>query len=162
MSIKVGINGFGRIGRNVLRAADELNPETDVVAVNDIGDASTFAHLLKHDTTFGTFEPSVQVQDGEISVGGYAVKFLSSPEIGDLPWRDLGVDLVIESTGRYTDAATARAHIERGGARKVIISAPARNQDATLVMGINHERTNLTATTWSPWAAAPPTASLRW
>ncbi len=139
MSIKVGINGFGRIGRNVLRAAHELNPEVEIVAVNDIGEAGTFAHLLKHDTTFGTFKPSVHVQDGEIVVDGRGIRFLSAADPGELPWHDLGVDIVIESTGHYTDAEKARVHIDRGGAKKVIISAPGRKQDATLVMGINQQ-----------------------
>src|ERR1700736_3857543 len=139
MCIKVGINGFGRIGRNVLRAAHELNPEIEIVAVNDLGEPSTFAHLLKHDTTFGTFKPSVQAQDGEITVDGRGIRFLSTPNATELPWRDLGVDIVVESTGHYTDANKARAHIDAGGAKKVIISAPARNQDATVVMGINHQ-----------------------
>ncbi len=138
MSIKIGINGFGRIGRSVLRAASELDSDVDVVAVNDIGDARTFAHLLKHATALGTFGPPVQVQDGEIRVNGHGIKFLSIPDAGDQPWGDLGAEIVVESTGRYTDAEKARAHIERGGASRVIISAPARHQDATLIMGINH------------------------
>jgi glyceraldehyde 3-phosphate dehydrogenase len=139
MSIKIGINGFGRIGRNLLRAVTELGADVEVVVVNDLGDAVTFAHLLKHDTALGTFGPTVSARDGEIVVGGRGIRFLSIPEAGAQPWAELGVELVVESTGRYTDAAKARAHIDRGGARKVVISAPARNQDATLIMGINHE-----------------------
>src|SRR3984893_1594003 len=139
MSIKVGINGFGRIGRNIFRAAHELNPEVEVVAVNDIGDAKTFAPLLKHDTALGTFRPSVSADTDEFRVDGRAVKFLSRRDPGDLPWRDLGVDIVVESTGLFTDADKARVHIDRGGARKVIISAPATNQDYTVVMGVNHQ-----------------------
>jgi glyceraldehyde 3-phosphate dehydrogenase len=138
MSIKVGINGFGRIGRNIFRAAHELNPEVEVVAVNDIGDAKTFAHLLKHDTALGTFGPAVSADGDEIRVDGRVVKFLSQRDPGDLPWRDLGVDIVVESTGLFTDAGKARVHVDRGGARKVIISAPATNQDYTVVMGVNH------------------------
>jgi glyceraldehyde 3-phosphate dehydrogenase len=138
MSIKIGINGFGRIGRNILRAATELDSDIEVVAVNDIGDAGTFAHLLKHDTALGTFGPPVEVRDGTIVVGGRGIKFLSLAEAGAQPWAELGAEIVVESTGHYTDAAKARAHIDRGGARKVIISAPARNQDATLLVGINH------------------------
>jgi glyceraldehyde 3-phosphate dehydrogenase len=111
--------------RNVLRAAHELNPEVEIVAVNDIGEAATFAHLLKHDTTFGTFPPSVESVDGEIVVGGRGIKFLSTPDPAQLPWRDLGADIVIESTGHYTDSEKARTHIDEGGAKKVIISAPA-------------------------------------
>jgi glyceraldehyde 3-phosphate dehydrogenase len=140
MAIRIGINGFGRIGRGLVRAAHDLNPDVEVVAVNDIGDAATFAHLLKHDSTFGTFAPPVSVRDGEIVVGDRAIRWLSHPDPADLPWRDLGVDIVVESTGRFTDAPRARVHIDRGGARKVVISAPARHQDATLVMGVNHDR----------------------
>jgi glyceraldehyde 3-phosphate dehydrogenase len=139
MSIKVGINGFGRIGRNIFRAAHELNPELEVVAVNDIGDAKTFAHLLKHDTALGTFRPAVAADTDEISVDGRPVKFLTQRDPADLPWRDLGVDIVVESTGLFTDAGKARVHVDRGGARKVIISAPATNQDYTVVMGVNHQ-----------------------
>jgi glyceraldehyde 3-phosphate dehydrogenase len=138
MSIRVGINGFGRIGRNIFRAAYQLNREIEVVAVNDLGDAGTFAHLLKHDTALGTFGPAVAARGDEIAVDGRSVKFLSMRDPGDLPWRDLGVDIVIESTGLFTDAGKARVHIDRGGARKVIISAPATNQDYTVVMGVNH------------------------
>jgi glyceraldehyde 3-phosphate dehydrogenase len=139
MSIKVGINGFGRIGRNIFRAAHELNPELEVVAVNDIGDAKTFAHLLKYDTALGTFRPAVAADTDEISVDGRPVKFLTQRDPADLPWRDLGVDIVVESTGLFTDAGKARVHVDRGGARKVIISAPATNQDYTVVMGVNHQ-----------------------
>jgi glyceraldehyde 3-phosphate dehydrogenase len=139
MSIRVGINGFGRIGRNIYRAAYQLNPDVEVVAVNDLGDAGTFAHLLKHDTALGTFGPAVQARGDEIAVDGRSMKFLSVRDPGDLPWRDLGVDIVVESTGLFTDANKARVHIDRGGARKVIISAPATNQDYTVVMGVNHQ-----------------------
>jgi glyceraldehyde 3-phosphate dehydrogenase len=138
MSVRVGINGFGRIGRNIFRAAYQLNRDIEVVAVNDLGDAGTFAHLLKHDTALGTFAPAVQARGDEIGVDGRTVKFLSHRDPGDLPWRDLGVDIVVESTGLFTDANKARVHIDRGGARKVIISAPATNQDYTVVMGVNH------------------------
>src|SRR2546421_2991569 len=113
MSIKVGINGFGRIGRNIYRAATELNPEVEIVAVNDLGDAATFAHLLKHDTALGTFGPAVEARGDEIGVDGTSVKFLSVRDPGDLPWRDLGVDVVVESTGLFTDAVKARVHIDR-------------------------------------------------
>jgi glyceraldehyde 3-phosphate dehydrogenase len=139
MSIRVGINGFGRIGRNIFRAAYQLNRDIEVVAVNDLGDAGTFAHLLKHDTALGTFAPPVRASGDEIAVNGQSVKFLSVRDPGDLPWRDLGVDIVVESTGLFTDAEKARVHIDRGGAKKVIISAPATNQDYTVVMGVNHQ-----------------------
>src|SRR5215471_2903070 len=138
MTVRIGINGFGRIGRNVLRAATEMGSELEVVAVNDIGDPHTFAHLLKHDTAMGTFGPPVEVRGDAILVGGRPIRFLSIPEVGAQPWRDLGAEIVIESTGHATDATKARAHIDRGGARKVVISAPAKHHDATLLMGINH------------------------
>jgi glyceraldehyde 3-phosphate dehydrogenase len=138
MSIRVGINGFGRIGRNIYRAAHELNPDLEIVAVNDLGDSNTFAHLLKHDTALGTFGPRVEAAGEEIKVNGRSVKFLSVKDPGELPWRDLDVDVVVESTGLFTDANKARVHIDRGGAKKVIISAPATNQDYTVVMGVNH------------------------
>jgi glyceraldehyde 3-phosphate dehydrogenase len=139
MTIKVGINGFGRIGRNIYRAANELKPDFEIVAVNDLGDAATFAHLLKHDTALGTFGPTVSASDDTIKVDGRAVKFLSVRDPGDLPWKDLGVDIVVESTGLFTDATKARVHIDRGGAKKVVISAPATHQDYTVVMGVNHK-----------------------
>ncbi len=139
MTSKVGINGFGRIGRNIFRAAHELKPDFEIVAVNDIGDAHTFAHLLKHDTALGTFGPVVSSTADTITVDGRTVKFLSHRDPAELPWKDLGVDLVIESTGLFTDATRARVHIDKGGAKKVIISAPATNQDYTVVMGVNHK-----------------------
>ena len=139
MAMKVGINGFGRIGRNIYRAAWELKPEFEIVAVNDIGDARTFAHLLKHDTALGTFGPAVKADGDGIKVDGHTVRFLSHKDPAELPWKDLGVDLVVESTGLFTDAVKARVHIDKGGARKVIISAPATNQDYTVVMGVNHK-----------------------
>jgi glyceraldehyde 3-phosphate dehydrogenase len=139
MTIKVGINGFGRIGRNIYRAADKLNADFEIVAVNDLGDAATFAHLLKHDTALGTFGPEVSASGDSIKVDGRTVKFLSVKDPGELPWKDLGVDVVVESTGLFTDATKARVHIDKGGAQKVIISAPATNQDYTVVFGVNHE-----------------------
>src|SRR6202171_3166714 len=139
MTLKVGINGFGRIGRNIYRAAHELKPNFEIVAVNDIGDAKTFAHLLKHDTALGTFGPAVSATADALNADGHAVKFLSHKDPAELPWKDLGVDVVIESTGLFTDANKARVHIDKGGAKKVIISAPATNQDYTVVMGVNHK-----------------------
>ena len=136
---KVGINGFGRIGRNIYRAAHALKPSFEIVAVNDIGDAHTFAHLLKHDTALGTFGPSVVAEGDNIVVDGRTVKFLSHKDPGELPWKDLGVDVVVESTGLFTDGKQARVHLDKGGAKKVIISAPATNQDFTVVMGVNHK-----------------------
>src|SRR5450631_4422871 len=139
MTIKVGINGFGRIGRNIFRATDKLKGDFEIVAVNDLGDAATFAHLLKYDTALGTFGPEVSASGDSIKVDGRDVKFLSVRDPGELPWKELGVDLVIESTGLFTDATKARVHIDKGGAKKVIISAPATNQDFTVVMGVNHK-----------------------
>ena len=136
---KVGINGFGRIGRNIYRAAHAMSPDFEIVAVNDLGDAATFAHLLKHDTALGTFGPAVSASGDTIKVDGRSVKFLSVKDPGELPWKDLGVDVVVESTGLFTDAKKARVHIDKGGAKKVIISAPATNQDYTVVMGVNHK-----------------------
>ena len=133
MTIKVGINGFGRIGRNIYRAATKLNPEIEIVAVNDLGDAHTFAHLLKYDSALGTFGPAVRSGEGTITVGDRSVKFLSERDPAGLQWRELGVDIVVESTGLFTDAAKARVHIDSGGAKKVIISAPATNQDLSLI-----------------------------
>ncbi|MEA2656686.1 MAG: hypothetical protein QOI23_2051, partial [Chloroflexota bacterium] len=138
MTIKVGINGFGRIGRNIYRAADKLKGDFEIVAVNDLGDAATFAHLLKYDTALGTFGPDVSVSGDSIKVDGRSVKFLSHKDPGELPWKELGVDVVVESTGLFTDATKARVHIDKGGAQKVIISAPATNQDYTVVFGVNH------------------------
>jgi glyceraldehyde 3-phosphate dehydrogenase len=139
MTIKVGINGFGRIGRNIYRAAHQMSPEIEIVVVNDIGEAAIFAHLLKYDTALGTFGPTVSAGDDTIKVDGRTVTFLSSKDPGELPWKDLGVDIVVESTGLFTDANKARVHIDKGGAKKVIISAPATNQDYTVVMGVNHK-----------------------
>jgi glyceraldehyde 3-phosphate dehydrogenase len=137
MATRVGINGFGRIGRNIFRAASELKPDIEVVAANDITDASTLAHLLKYDSALGRFPKPVQANGDSITVDGRDVKILSVKDPGELPWRDLGVDIVVESTGLFTDASKARAHIDGGGARKVVISAPATNQDYTVVMGVN-------------------------
>jgi glyceraldehyde 3-phosphate dehydrogenase len=139
MTIKVGINGFGRIGRNIFRAADKLKADFEIVAVNDLGDAATFAHLLKYDTALGIFGPEVSGSGDSIKVDGRTVKFLSVKDPGELPWKDLGVDVVVESTGLFTDATKARVHIDKGGAKKVVISAPATNQDYTVVMGVNHK-----------------------
>ncbi len=139
MGVKVGINGFGRIGRNIFRAALKLDADIDFVAVNDIGDAHTFAHLLKYDTSFGPLPQAVSDKGDTIGVDGRSVKFLSIKDPGELPWRDLGVDIVVESTGLFTDATKARVHIDKGGAKKVIISAPATHQDYTVVMGVNHK-----------------------
>jgi len=135
MAVKVGINGFGRIGRIVYRATLE-NPAIDVVAVNDLADAKTNAHLLKYDSVHGTFRGSVEAKDGEIIVNGKSVKVLSEKDPAAIPWGDLGVDIVIESTGVFTNAEKAAGHL-KGGAKKVIITAPAKGEDITIVMGVN-------------------------
>ncbi|TRZ84044.1 type I glyceraldehyde-3-phosphate dehydrogenase [bacterium] len=138
MSIRVGINGFGRIGRNFLRASAN-DPAIEIIAVNDITDAKTLAHLLKYDTVLGHFKGTVSVDGDSIVVNGRKIKVLAEKEVGNLPWKDLGVEIVIESTGRYTKRPDVIQHIEKGGARKVIVSAPAADPDATLVMGVNEK-----------------------
>src|SRR3989442_801259 len=117
---RVGTNGFGRIGRNIYRAADALKASFEIVAVNDIGDAHTFAHLLKHDTALGTFRPAVTAKDDEIHVDGHVMKFLSQRDAAELPWKDLNVHVVVESTGLFTDAHKARVHIDKGAVAVVV------------------------------------------
>ena len=138
MTTRVGINGFGRIGRQTLKAIIERAPELEVVAVNDIVDTAMNALLFKHDSTYGAYPGTVTHTDDALVIDGTVVKVLqvSSPEA--LPWQDLGVDVVIESTGRFTDAEKARAHIQ-AGAKKVIISAPAKKEDVTIVLGVNDD-----------------------
>ena len=138
MATRIGINGFGRIGRNFYRAMSARGSELELVAVNDLGDAETMAHLLKYDSVLGRLGKEVKVTDGGFTIDGTDVKLLSERDPGNLPWGDLGVDLVIESTGFFTKRADAAKHIE-GGAKKVIISAPAKDEDVTIVMGVNHE-----------------------
>ncbi|HEX9996880.1 MAG TPA: type I glyceraldehyde-3-phosphate dehydrogenase [Abditibacterium sp.] len=138
MAIRVGINGFGRIGRITFRALTErYGNDIDVVAVNDLSDPTTNAHLLKHDSNYGHFSKSVEVQADGFVVDGETVKVFAQRNPADIPWGDVGVDFVVESTGFFTDATKAAAHIQ-GGAKKVIISAPAKNEDATFVMGVNN------------------------
>lgn len=140
MAVKVGINGFGRIGRLVFRAAIEENAkDIDIVAVNDLTDAKTLAHLLKYDSTFGKFKGAVESKEGALVVNGKEIKVFSQKDPALIPWKDAGVKIVIESTGRFTDAEKAKAHIT-AGASKVIISAPAKNEDATFVMGVNEDK----------------------
>jgi glyceraldehyde 3-phosphate dehydrogenase (phosphorylating) len=137
MTLKVGINGFGRIGRVFFRAAWGT-PAFEVVAVNDLTDAPTLAHLLKRDSIHGTFGPEVVAKGDAIFVDGRQVRVLAQRDPGSLPWRDLGVDIVVESTGRFVDRASAGKHIE-AGARKVVITAPAKDPDVTLVLGVNEQ-----------------------
>ncbi|MGI8617762.1 MAG: type I glyceraldehyde-3-phosphate dehydrogenase [Gemmatimonadaceae bacterium] len=140
MTIRVGINGFGRIGRQVLRAAKETGvSDLDFVAVNDLTDTTTLAHLFKYDSVHGMFEGTVEAKEGAVVIDGDEVKVLSEKDPAALPWKDLGVDIVLESTGRFTEAKDARKHIE-GGAKKVIISAPAKGEDLTVVLGVNADK----------------------
>ncbi|MDA0167227.1 type I glyceraldehyde-3-phosphate dehydrogenase [Solirubrobacter ginsenosidimutans] len=138
MAVRVGINGFGRIGRNVFRAAHESGADVEIVAVNDITDAGTLGHLLKYDSVFGPFPGEVSVGDGVLVVNGNEVKVLAERDPAALPWGELGVDVVIESTGFFTKRADAAKHLE-AGAKKVIISAPATEPDATVVLGVNFD-----------------------
>lgn len=138
MATKVGINGFGRIGRLVFRAALGSR-DLEVVAVNDLTDARTNAHLLKYDSVHGILDAEVGAADNSLVVNGRQIKVLAERDPKNLPWRDLGVDIVVESTGLFTDATKAAAHLE-AGAKKVIISAPAKNEDITIVMGVNDDR----------------------
>jgi glyceraldehyde 3-phosphate dehydrogenase len=138
MAVKVGINGFGRIGRNVFRAAKEANADIDFVAVNDLVDTATMAHLLKYDSILGRFPGGVEVDGDTIVADGDELKVLSERDPADLPWGELGVDVVIESTGFFTARADAAKHLE-AGAKKVIISAPAKEPDVTVALGVNFE-----------------------
>jgi glyceraldehyde 3-phosphate dehydrogenase len=139
VTIRVGINGFGRIGRNFYRALVESGADIEVVGVNDLTDNKTLAHLLKYDTVLGRLGSSVDYDDENIIVDGKKIRALAERDPANLPWAELGADIVIESTGFFTDATKAKAHID-AGAKKVIISAPAKNEDATFVMGVNHEQ----------------------
>jgi len=138
MAVKVGINGFGRIGRNVFRAAKAANAEIEFVAVNDLVDTATMAHLLKYDSILGRYPGEVEVGDGVITVDGADVKMLSERDPAQLPWGELGVDVVLESTGFFTARADAAKHLE-AGAKKVIISAPAKEPDVTVALGVNFD-----------------------
>src|SRR3954468_14664119 len=144
MPVRVGINGFGRIGRNVFRAAHEAGADIEWVAVNDITDPATLAHLLRYDSTYGPFPGSVEVAGGALVVDGKEVKVLAERNPGALPWGDLGADVVIESTGFFTDRDAAAEHLS-AGAKKVIISAPAKGEDITVVLGVNFDRYDASA-----------------
>ncbi len=140
MATRVGINGFGRIGRQVLRAILERHPDKlEVVAVNDLTDTETNAHLFKYDTSYGRYPGTVEAKDDSIAIDGSDIKVLSDRDPSKLPWGDLGVDVVVESTGFFTDAGSASGHME-GGAKKVIISAPAKGEDLTIVLGVNEDK----------------------
>jgi glyceraldehyde 3-phosphate dehydrogenase len=138
VTVRVGINGFGRIGRNFFRAAQASGADIEIVAANDLGDLTTMAHLLKYDSILGRFPTDISVVDGGIRYGDKTLQILAEREPANLPWKDLNVDVVVESTGFFTDATKAKAHVD-GGAKKVIISAPAKNEDLTVVMGVNHQ-----------------------
>ncbi|HTW83861.1 MAG TPA: type I glyceraldehyde-3-phosphate dehydrogenase [Candidatus Sulfotelmatobacter sp.] len=135
--MRIGINGFGRIGRNFTKALLERYPDVEIVAVNDLTSAAESAHLFKYDSNYGAFDGTVTAGADSITIDGKTIKILAERDPGKLPWKDLGVEIVIESTGLFTDAAKARAHIDGGGAKKVIISAPAKGEDVTLVLGVN-------------------------
>lgn len=140
MTTRIGINGFGRIGRQVFKAIrDRYGDSLEVVAVNDIGDLRTMAHLLKYDSNYGKFDGDIQVAEGGIEVDGKLLKVLAQRDPAQIPWGDLGVNIVVESTGFFTNAEKAGAHL-KGGAKKVIISAPAKGEDLTIVLGVNHEQ----------------------
>lgn len=141
MAVKVGINGFGRIGRQALRTINERHPnEVEVVAINDLFDAATNAHLFKYDSTYGRYPGTVEVKDGNLVVDGKTIKVTAERDPGAIKWKEMGVEIVLECTGLFTDANKAKAHIESGGAKKVIISAPAKNEDITIVLGVNQEK----------------------
>ncbi|NPV88643.1 type I glyceraldehyde-3-phosphate dehydrogenase [Coprothermobacteraceae bacterium] len=137
--MKVGINGFGRVGRQAFKSLLERYPNIEVVAVNDITDTKTLAFLLKYDSNYGTFDADISFDEQHIMVNGRKVRVFAEKDPANIPWRDLGVEVVIESTGLFTKAEKARAHIDAGGAKKVIISAPAENEDITIVLGVNED-----------------------
>jgi glyceraldehyde 3-phosphate dehydrogenase len=139
MALRVAINGFGRIGRNVLRAAKARGAKIDFVAVNDLTDTATLAHLLKYDSVHGRYDGTVEVAGDGLKVDGDTIKVLAEKDPAKLPWKDLGVDIVLESTGRFTDRDKAAAHLA-AGAKKVVISAPAKGEDITIVYGVNHDK----------------------
>ena len=139
MALRVAINGFGRIGRNVLRAAKARGAKFEIVAVNDLTDTNTLAHLLKYDSVHGRYDGTVEATADGIKVDGKTIKVLAEKDPAKLPWKDLGIDIVLESTGRFTDRDKAAAHLA-AGAKKVVISAPAKGEDITIVYGVNHDK----------------------
>jgi glyceraldehyde 3-phosphate dehydrogenase len=141
MAVKIGINGFGRIGRLVYRTIKQRHPsEIEVVAVNDLFDAPTNAHLLKYDSTYGPYEGTVEAKDGHLVIDGRKVIVTAEKDPGAIKWKEMGVDIVLECTGLFSDATKSKAHIESGGAKKVIISAPGKNEDITVVIGVNDDK----------------------
>jgi glyceraldehyde 3-phosphate dehydrogenase len=135
--MRIGINGFGRIGRNFAKSLIERHPDVEIAAVNDLTSAAECAHLFKYDSNYGPYEGEVSVEGNAIVIDGHKMTVLAERDPSKLPWKDLGVDVVVESTGLFTDAAKARAHIDGGGAKKVLISAPAKGEDITIVLGVN-------------------------
>ncbi|MGY1782627.1 type I glyceraldehyde-3-phosphate dehydrogenase [Geodermatophilus sp. SYSU D01036] len=146
MTVRVGINGFGRIGRNFWRAAAASGKDIEIVAVNDLTSPEVLAHLLKYDSILGVLGEDVAASDGGIDIAGKTMQVLSERDPAALPWGDLGVDVVVESTGFFTKADDARKHVDKGGAKKVVISAPATGDDLTIVMGVNHDKYDGTQT----------------
>ena len=138
--MRIGINGFGRIGRNFAKALFERRPHVEIAAVNDLTSAAECAHLFKYDSNYGTYSGDVRADGDALVIDGRRITVLAERDPAKLPWRDLGVDVVVESTGLFTDASKARAHIDGGGARKVVISAPAKGEDITVVLGVNGDR----------------------
>lgn len=141
MSTKIGINGFGRIGRNAFKVIlEKYSEELDVTAINDLTDAATLAHLLKYDSIFGKFNGTVEAKDNSLVVNGKEIKILAEKDPGNINWREMGIDIVLESTGLFTKREKAELHITRGGAKKVLISAPATDEDITIVLGVNEDK----------------------
>lgn len=141
MNVKIGINGFGRIGRQVFKAInDRYGDRLDIVAINDLFDSKTNASLLKHDSNYGAYNAAIELSGNDLIVNGKTIRVFAEKDPGNIPWKDLGADIVIESTGIFTDAAVANIHILKGGAKKVIISAPAKNEDITIVLGVNDNK----------------------
>ncbi len=138
--MRIGINGFGRIGRNFTKAIAERHPEIEIAAINDLLDAQQCAHLFKYDSNYGIYKGSVAAEGTILSIDRHAIRVFAERDPAKLPWKELGVEVVVESTGLFTDAAKARAHIDGGGAKKVIISAPAKGEDITIVLGVNDDR----------------------
>ena len=159
MPIKVGINGFGRIGRNVVRAGLH-NPAVEFVAANDLTDTKTLAHLFKYDSTLGTLKEDVRAEGDYVIVDGKKIRIFATKDPAEIDWPSLGVQVVVESTGRFTDAKDAAKHL-RGSVKKVIISAPAKNEDVTIVLGVNDGMYDPKKQTWFRMHHAPRTVSLR-
>ena len=141
MTTRIGINGFGRIGRLVFRTIREHHPDSlEVVGINDLFEPATNAHLLKHDSTYGNYPGTVEAVDGNLVVDGKTIKVFAEKDLNSIPWKDLGVEIVLECTGLFSDATKSRGHITSGGAKKVIISSPGKNEDLTVVLGVNQEK----------------------